>query len=190
MPPICVSTKEPSKLNFARSTHGYCPTLLENHSSCSVIKYHPFIGAWLFEVSACINNITWFSPLTKPTKPKHHETSSQLHGNASKLSPETFRNGACMKAGACRVGWRSQTGWVFHGFNWTFASITGWCFENGGSLEKEIPFWKPAFSGFMLSFRGCICIYTYIHAFAEEIKDDKGMIQLTKIFLKLAETSM
>ena len=40
------------------------PWLLSNiawDSSCSVIKYHPFIDAWLFEVSTCINHITWFS---------------------------------------------------------------------------------------------------------------------------------
>lgn len=61
---------------------------------------------------------------------------------------------------------------------------------NNEPLETEIPFWKPAFSGFMFSFRECICIYTYIHAFAEEIKDDKDMLRLTKIFVKLAETTM
>ena len=57
---------------------------------------------WGNQVSTCINTITWFSPLTKPSKPSTMTTSSF-----------TVRNGACMKAGAWSVGWWSQlTSWV------------------------------------------------------------------------------
>lgn len=45
-----------------------------------------------------------FLPSLSPLNLSTMTTSSKLYGNGFKLSPETFRNGACMKAGACRVG--------------------------------------------------------------------------------------